>query len=167
MFNNKWFLFIEWWLVLVAGIGIFSAALFPSLTSYLARGRDTARMSHLKEISTALETYYVDNTTFPEVDPSGCIPLTPQMKRYFPRNIPIDPTQGKSSTGCDGTNGMTYAYRVFQDADNQQHYAISANMENPNGWNSAQTIDAYTAEDFADPNFYLSRWDGKYYILYR
>jgi type IV pilus assembly protein PilE len=52
-------------MIVIAIIGILAAALFPSLTSYLAKGRDTARASGVKEIVTALSTYMVDKSGVP------------------------------------------------------------------------------------------------------
>ena len=52
-------------MIVIAIIGILAAALFPSLTSYLARGRDTSRAAGLKEISTGIAAFNVDKSTFP------------------------------------------------------------------------------------------------------
>jgi type IV pilus assembly protein PilE len=41
-------------MIVIAIIGILAATLFPALTSYLARGRDTSRAAGIKEISTAI-----------------------------------------------------------------------------------------------------------------
>lgn len=76
-------------MVSVAITGILAAALFPSLTSYLARGRDVSRISGIKEITIALATYKVDNKGFPVVPSSGCIPAK-DLTKYLPI-IPTDP----------------------------------------------------------------------------
>lgn len=70
-------------------VGILAAALFPAMTTYLSRGRDTARMAGVKEISTALMAYQMDNSTLPTNDPSGCI--TEKMIGKFLLRLPKDP----------------------------------------------------------------------------
>ena len=41
-------------MIVIAIIGILAAALFPSLTAYLKRSRDAARIAHLKDVTTAI-----------------------------------------------------------------------------------------------------------------
>jgi type II secretory pathway pseudopilin PulG len=48
-------------MIVIAIIAILAAALYPSLTSYLARGRDSTRVTHLRSISTALASYASDH----------------------------------------------------------------------------------------------------------
>ena len=52
-------------MIVIAIIGILAAALFPSMTGYLKRSRDTARASHLKDIANALGAYYSDQERYP------------------------------------------------------------------------------------------------------
>ena len=52
-------------MIVIAIIGILAAALFPSLTAYLARGRDTSRTAGIKEINTALAGYQLDKSALP------------------------------------------------------------------------------------------------------
>jgi prepilin-type N-terminal cleavage/methylation domain-containing protein len=52
-------------MIVIAIIGILAAALFPSMTGYLKRSRDTARASHMKDVSTALGAYYADQERYP------------------------------------------------------------------------------------------------------
>ena len=51
-------------------VGILAAAIFPALTTYLARSRDTARMAGIKQITTGLMAYQMDNGKYP-VTPVG------------------------------------------------------------------------------------------------
>jgi type II secretory pathway pseudopilin PulG len=110
--------------------GIFSAALFPSLTSYLARGRDTSRISGIKEISTAIAAYGIDKQGYPAVPESGCIP-SKDLSSYIIR-IPKDPILGRISTGCDGSDGMTYVYRILENNQELPTVIIQADLENSN-----------------------------------
>ena len=52
-------------MIVIAIIGVLATALFPSVTNYIERGRDAARMSHLKDITNAIGAYYADNEKYP------------------------------------------------------------------------------------------------------
>ena len=41
-------------MIVIAIIGILAASLFPSLTNYLERSRDAARIANIKDASTAI-----------------------------------------------------------------------------------------------------------------
>ena len=51
-------------MIVIGIIGILAAALFPSLTSYLARGRDTAKIAEISQLNTAIILYKVDKGTY-------------------------------------------------------------------------------------------------------
>jgi type II secretory pathway pseudopilin PulG len=52
-------------MIVIAIIGILSAALFPHVTGYIMRARDAARQSDINNISLALTSYYTDRETYP------------------------------------------------------------------------------------------------------
>jgi type II secretion system protein G len=52
-------------LIVIIILGILTVALITKLTSIQARARDTARFTDLRAISTAIETYKVDNGSYP------------------------------------------------------------------------------------------------------
>ena len=60
---KKGFTLIELMIVL-AIIGILAAGLYPSITGYLARGRDSVKVTDIKQINTALVLYQVANKTY-------------------------------------------------------------------------------------------------------
>ena len=68
-------------MIVIAIIGILAAALFPSLTSYLRRSRDAARISHIKDISTAVGAYYSDNEAYPVG--TGCLDSSVLSSSYL------------------------------------------------------------------------------------
>jgi prepilin-type N-terminal cleavage/methylation domain-containing protein len=70
MRNKKGFTLIEL-LIVIAIIGILSAALLPTILNAPARGRDAARQGHLNSIVAALETYNSDFGKYPST--SGCV----------------------------------------------------------------------------------------------
>lgn len=161
--NTRWFLFIEWWVGVIAIVGVLSAALFPSMTGYLQRSRDAARMSHINDISISLGAYYVDKERYPSEVSSGCIPQ--ELIEYMPRWIPVDPSPGRLTDGCDGTDGMTYAYR--SPVIDMPVFLIGADMETEFGWNSYQDIDELIQDisGVDEIQGMFVRWSGPHYIL--
>lgn len=121
-------------------LGIFAAALIPSMTGYMKRSRDIARISNISTISTNIETYYTDNEKYPEQDPSGCAP------KEISTASTKDPVPSRLMQGCDGSNGETYAYRTGKDAEGQSYFVIGAKMENHSGGNSNLPIDKITPD---------------------
>ena len=82
--QNRGFTLIEL-LVVVAIIGILSTVSLISLNSVRGRGRDTKRITELKEIQKALFLYYADNNKYP-VEPNGIyLGSTPSQIEQQPR----------------------------------------------------------------------------------
>lgn len=165
MRNRRWFLFIEGSIVyLFAWVGILSAALFPSMSAYLERSRDTARTSHLWEYSTALWAYYADNESYPE--PIGwCIPGLLLAEKWYILSTPLTDPQKKNTYPCDGSEGMTYAYRVYSDASGISHFLIAAELENLYGWNTFQSIDEFSLSDLENIDELLIKWSGDSFVI--
>ncbi len=126
-------------MIVIAIIGILAAALFPSLTAYLARGRDTSRVAGIKEIVTAFAGWQLDKLTPPgalqnnSVTVSTCVNsgLT-NMNSYLPK-FPVDPTIGRASN-C--TINGAYGYGTGTHFGGTSTFAISAIFENANGGNT-------------------------------
>ncbi len=62
--SKKGFTLIEL-LIVVAIIGILAAVAIPQFSAYRARGYNTAALSDLKNIKTAVEGYFTDNGYYP------------------------------------------------------------------------------------------------------
>ena len=62
--TNRGFTLIEL-LVVIAIIGILSSVVLSSLNSARGKARDAKRKSELKQLQTALELYYSDNSAYP------------------------------------------------------------------------------------------------------
>ena len=126
-------------MIVIAIIGILAAALFPSLTAYLARGRDTSRIAGIKEITTAFAGYQLDKLTPPPaitsvtVGTAMCVnSAAPNMSSYLPK-FPVDPVATRA-TNC-GTIGA-YGYGTGTDAGANATFTLSAIFENANGGNT-------------------------------
>ena len=63
-FLLKGFTLVEIMIVL-ALIGIIAAALFPTITSYINRGRDVTRISDIKTLSARFQNYMHDTESYP------------------------------------------------------------------------------------------------------
>ena len=73
-------------MIVIAIIGILAAALFPSMTGYLKRSRDTARISNLKDITSALGAYYSDTESYPAMAVGGELTSTGLLTtNYLPK----------------------------------------------------------------------------------
>lgn len=62
--SNKGFTLIEL-LIVVAIIGILAAIAIPQFSSYRVKSYNTAAVSDLKNVKTALEAFYADNQAYP------------------------------------------------------------------------------------------------------
>jgi prepilin-type N-terminal cleavage/methylation domain-containing protein len=52
-------------MIVIAIIGMIATVLYPQLTRYYSRGRDAARLSDIKMLSTNLQNYARNNSTYP------------------------------------------------------------------------------------------------------
>jgi type II secretion system protein G len=106
-------------LIVIVIIGILAVLIIPNLVSGPQRARDSQRKSDLRNIKTALETYYNDNNTYP-VTASWKTDLSSGTTPYM-KTIPQDP-KSKSD----------YAYTPNCSGAVCTTYTITATMENKN-----------------------------------
>ena len=97
-------------LIVIVIIGILAVLIIPNLASGPQRGRDSTRKSDLRNIKTALETYYNDSNSYPTAGGTSCVPdaagclgtvLTTGTTPYM-KTVPKDP-KGGQSYGYDPT----------------------------------------------------------------
>ncbi len=92
-------------MIVIAIIGILAAALFPSMTAYLKRSRDAARVAGTKDLATAAGAYFSDRERYPDATaeaPAGCAgnsTATGFSTVYLPKGIPVDNTP-TNNNGC-------------------------------------------------------------------
>lgn len=61
--HKKWFTLVEL-LIVLSIIGVLVAGLYPSITRYLARWRDSTKITEIAQINTALVLYQVANKSY-------------------------------------------------------------------------------------------------------
>lgn len=113
-------------MIVIAIIGILAAALFPSMTGYLKRSRDTARTAALKDISTSLGAYYSDKELYPN-PASGCVDNTVLDTSYMPKGVPLDPVTAYDN-GCGANKKYGYGTGGVNNL-----FVLVAKLENVNG----------------------------------
>ncbi len=122
--NKKGFTLIEL-LVVIAIIGLLSTLAVVALSSAREKARDSKRLSDLKQVQTALELHYTDNSAYPE-EPTA---ITLGTDDYNCLNV-----DGFQATGCEnaymglvpadpGTTSYTY---LSADGTN---YTLTATLE--------------------------------------
>lgn len=121
-------------MIVIAIIGILAAALFPSMTGYLKRSRDTARISGLKDISTAVGAYFSDKESYPDADTIGCVHSGQLNTNYLPKGVPTDPST-TNNNGCGRNAWYGYGSGVNSTTSTPQFLVISI-LENTNGGNT-------------------------------
>lgn len=116
-------------LIVIVIIGILAVLIVPNLISGPQRARDSQRKSDLRNIKTALETYYNDNNTYP--DSSGWEADLEANGAYI-KDVPEDPRSNSA-----------YAYTPSCTGSVCDSYTISATLENsrdPEATNGTYTV---------------------------
>ncbi|MFC1810924.1 type II secretion system protein [Patescibacteria group bacterium] len=155
--KRKGFTLIEL-LIVIAIIGVLSAALYPTIRDALARGRDGARAGNLNNISTVLETFNADFGAYPDSAVGGeCITDTSVFihpdgttgalhEEYFKGGKPAkDPTSSRSFGTLTGgvftcAEDGQYFYENFNGVDGVE-YIIGTVMESEQNNNMTGAFD--------------------------
>src|SRR3989454_4955624 len=96
--NERGFTLIEL-LIVVAIIAILAAILIPNFLRARAQAQVAATKGNLKNVATALESYFVDSASYPSPAATTLIPS-------YTRALPNDPCAGNAAFGAAG--GYSY-----------------------------------------------------------
>lgn len=122
-------------MIVMSIIGILAAVLFPSITTYLARARDTTRIQDMNRIGMTLIQYAADRWYLPKTtsywavdewvwDISAQPVANPDFLKFlisdgYMTKVPLDPVNN-AKTGCAGLgwgnascNGLGYVYYCY------------------------------------------------------
>ncbi|MBN1494319.1 type II secretion system protein [Candidatus Peregrinibacteria bacterium] len=169
MKTKKGFTLIEL-LIVIAIIGILSAALLPTILNAPARGRDAARTGQLNSIVAALEAYNSDFGKYPQAD--GCIgdeggetvfvddTSASVLGNYFAGGTPPqDPSGDRTITGeATGCPAMGLYYYHYVGEVGVAEYILSTVMELENNNNSdtdPTSIAAGTPVVYGGTDYYI------------
>ncbi len=151
-------------MIVIAIIGILAAALFPAMTGYLSRSRDTARITHVGQLITASSTYFQDKDEYSGVVTGRCINST-ALEAYMGGKTPKDGTRDH----CGTANGNYGA--ATGSMNGSPAIAISASLENAGMGNTGGTTAALTALQTTNANMIVygswTKWSGSGYVIAR
>src|SRR2546422_2118079 len=97
--NERGFTLIEL-LIVVAIIAILAAILIPNFLRARAQAQVAATKGNLKNVATALESYFVDSASYPSPDATSLIPS-------YTRAMPNHPCWGNDAIGAVGASAHT------------------------------------------------------------
>jgi type IV pilus assembly protein PilE len=158
-------------MIVIAIIGVLAAALFPSMTGYLKRSRDTARQSGMKDITTSLGAFYADKERYPAA--SGATTSSSvstaagelEVSKYLPKWLPTDPQPSLRDNGAGTGVNSNYGYGTGT-VSSAPAYGVTAQLENENGGNTGAINGYVGTTQFSistAPSF--SKGSGPWYVL--
>lgn len=147
-------------LVVIAIIGVLAALVTASINDARAKSRDTARISQLQEIQTALELFHLDNGGYPAEGVSGedsdtgiicssCGSDISNVLSQYMRSIPQDPLNNHDGNSTFVNGEFYFYYDGNHNCTGQVNQAVvyAVDMEDANNSNEADTIcSAYGGE---------------------
>lgn len=128
-------------MIVIAIIGILAAALFPSLTSYLAGARDSGRVSNLRSIKVAAASFFTNNSTYSGLVVWDCV-NSGWLLQYMSNKVPTDPNATRLHGGC--TAPANYAATIG-DINGSEAYVLYAGLESQGKGNTGGITDISTA----------------------
>lgn len=140
--NKKGFTLVEL-LVVIAIIGLLSTLAVVALNNARQKARDARRVSDVKQIQTALELYYNDESGYPAAVTAGGA-ITGASATYMAL-VPGNPQPGDTTlTGCGGTS---YTYTSTDTSTYTLEYCLGATT----GGISGNILHSATPAGIANP----------------
>jgi type II secretion system protein G len=117
-------------LIVIVIIGILAVLIIPNLTTGPQRARDAQRKSDLRNMKTALETYFNDTNAYPSGDYAG---LETTLEPTYIKTVPVDPRGGTNAAPgyvytptCAGTPSVCTSYVLDATLENSKDSAIKS-----------------------------------------
>lgn len=127
MSKKKGFTLIEL-LVVVAIIGLLAAMSVIALNSARAKARDSRRLGDVKQIQTALELYFNENSAYPPTN--GVVAGQPIASgTVFMSKVPNNPRPVDNTPTCPNVDVYTYT----QTGTNGSSYTLTYCLGGPTG----------------------------------
>lgn len=165
--KQKGFTIVELLIVIVV-IGILAAIVIVAYNGVQGKARDSARIAKVKSIAKAIELYYVDNGTYPQIldgqgretvcgsqtDNWGHCDRNKILSDMLAPYLKIDPT-----SLSDATQGNYWYWYTSQAADNYQTYGMMVYLESNGGQNDGGYF-ANAYEVGQKPTYCTSKYSG-------
>ncbi len=128
---KKGFTLIEL-LIVIAIVGVLSTVVLASLNNARAKARDSARISNVKEVQTALSMYHSDNGSYPvsadqdwagngadygTYPNTGATGYIPNLAPTYIKELPIDPKQTATNGYIYKSDGTDYFFMAHGTAE--------------------------------------------------
>ncbi len=144
--TNRGFTLIEL-LVVIAIIGMLSSVVLASLNSAREKSRDARRIADLKQVQTALELYFDDqsNPEYPDA-------LSSLASGGYLSTVPTDPRTGSAygydnltgaHAACSAASGVCTNYVLGATLENTTHSALSGDVDTDRGSVSCNAAGEY------------------------
>ncbi len=121
-------------LIVIVIIGILAVLIIPNLTSGPQRARDAQRKSDLRNVKTALETYFNDSNAYPAGNYAG---LAAILQPSYIKVVPVDPKGGTAAAPiyvytptCAGTPSVCTSYVLQATVENTNDKDIKSGTTN-------------------------------------
>lgn len=136
-------------MIVIAIIGILAAVLYPAMTGYFERSRDTNRQGGLRNLSLSIAAYNSDTGMYPAADNTRCADAlkTTLVDGKYINSLPTDPKNGNGVTGCQKSASKSgYGYKLLKNGNAAgSSYVLAASMEIKG--NTTITKDKYDSYD--------------------